>query len=92
MGGNCKTNSVIMVGPCQRKETIRTGLMFTLKGNMSFFQPQNLDLVRRQISAKGTILLALVTNGLSIKRTLVEMLSLRARLRASWLEAGGGRG
>ena len=69
MGGNCKTDSVLTVGAWKRKEMIRTGLPFTLKGNTSLLNPQVVDLVRRQIPGKGLILLALGTNGLNIKRT-----------------------
>ena len=69
MGGNCKTDSVPMVGAWKRKEMIRTGLLFTLKVNTSLLNPQDIDLVRRQIPGKVIILLALGTNGLNIKRT-----------------------
>ena len=69
MGGNCKTDSVPTVGAWKRKEMIRTGLLFTLKGNTGLLNPQDVNLVRRQIPGKGLILLALGTNGLNIKRT-----------------------
>ena len=69
MGGNCKTNSVPTVEAWKRKEMIRTGLLFTLRGNMSLFNPQDVDLVRRKIPGKGIILLELGTNRLNIKRT-----------------------
>ena len=84
MGGNYKSHSVPTVGAWKRKEMIRTGLLFTLKGNTSLLNPQNVDLVRRHISGKGLILLALRNNGLIIKRKHAEMPRLRARLRASW--------
>ena len=69
MEGNCKTDSVLTVGAWKRKEMIRTGLLFTLRGNMSLFNPQDVDLVRRKIPGKGIILLELGTNRLNIKRT-----------------------
>ena len=69
MGGKSKTASVPTVEAWKRKEMIRTGLLFTLRGNMSLFNPQDVDLVRRKIPGKGIILLELGTNRLNIKRT-----------------------
>ena len=69
MGGNCKTKPVPTVGAWKHKEMIRTGLLFTLRGNMSLLNPQDVDLVRRKIPGKGIILLELGTNRLNIKRT-----------------------